>query len=153
MRILLRILQFLPPIQSPLLFAARSCRDSSHWHWNPGLGGLLWGWDTSLLKCPSQFLSTTHACGTACSMSPCLFTSLCLLPFWMNVASLIPWLSNFHIARFSDNSGWYLLYSWVVIFAVVVWRVKPCLPTLASWLEVLWPSILITFTLAMTPNV
>ena len=87
------------------------------------------------------------------SASQHLSVSPTLLPVWMNVASLIPWLSNFHIARFSDNSGWYLLYSWVVIFAVVVWSVKPCLPTLASWLEVLWPSILITFTLAMTPNV
>ena len=31
-----------------------------------------------------------------------------LLPIWMNVASLNPWLSDFHRARFSDGSGYYL---------------------------------------------
>ena len=32
-------LQFLPPTQSPLAFAARSYGDLSSCHWNPGLGG------------------------------------------------------------------------------------------------------------------
>ena len=36
--------------QSPLVFTARSYGDFSSWHWNPGLGGLIWGWDTSLLR-------------------------------------------------------------------------------------------------------
>ena len=31
--------KFLPPTQSPLVFAARSYGDLSSWHWNPGLGG------------------------------------------------------------------------------------------------------------------
>ena len=39
---------------------------------------------------------------------------------WINVASLNPWLSDFHTAQFSDESGRYLFCSLVVIFAVVV---------------------------------
>ena len=31
--------------------------------------------------------------------------SLPLLPVWMDVASLIPWLSDFHTAEFSDDFG------------------------------------------------
>ena len=46
-------LKFLPPTQSPLLFAARSCGDLSPWHWNTGLGGLVWSWDSSLPGHPS----------------------------------------------------------------------------------------------------
>ena len=30
-----------------------------------------------------------------------------LLPVWMNVSSLNPWLSDFHTAPFSDGSGCY----------------------------------------------
>ena len=41
-----------------------------------------------------------------------------LLPVWMNVASLNLWLSDFHTAQSSDNSGWYLFCSVVVIFAL-----------------------------------
>ena len=40
--------QFLPPTQSLLDFAAWSCGDLSSRHWNPGLGGLMWGWDSLL---------------------------------------------------------------------------------------------------------
>ena len=39
---LLRILQFLLLPQPPLVFRYRSYGDLSSWHWNPGLGGLLW---------------------------------------------------------------------------------------------------------------
>ena len=47
--------EFLPLTQSPLAFAARSCGDLSSWHWSPRLVGLVWGWDSSLTKYPSQF--------------------------------------------------------------------------------------------------
>ncbi|KAF6104299.1 hypothetical protein HJG60_011277 [Phyllostomus discolor] len=40
----------LPQSQSSLVFAARNCGDFSSWHWNPGLVGLLWGWDPWLLR-------------------------------------------------------------------------------------------------------
>ena len=44
-------------------------------------------------------------------MSPRVFASLCLsvspplLPVWMSVASLIPWLLDFYIVKFSGGSG------------------------------------------------
>ena len=46
--------QFLPPTQSPLMFAARSYGDFSSWHWNLELSGLVWGWDPLLLRSPSR---------------------------------------------------------------------------------------------------
>ena len=50
--------QFLPPTQSPLVFAGRNCGDLpiSSWHWDPGLGTLVWGWDSSLPRCPSLYM-------------------------------------------------------------------------------------------------
>ena len=40
-------------------------------------------------------------------------TTLPLLPAWVNVASLNPWLSDFHIIWFSDGSGCYLFWGLV----------------------------------------
>ena len=82
---LLKIWQFLPPPQPPLFFIARSYRDISSLHWNPGLCGLAWEWDCSLSRYPSWFSPTTCECGTAHSTtaslhnttSPCLSTCLC----------------------------------------------------------------------------
>ena len=50
------------------------------------------------------------------TMSPCLSASLPFLSVWMNVAALNPWLSDFHTAWFSDDSGWYLFCSVAVFF-------------------------------------
>ena len=52
--------QFLPLTQSLLVFAARSCRDLSSWHWNPGLGSLVRSWDSLLWGIPPEVLSTTR---------------------------------------------------------------------------------------------
>ena len=52
------------------MFTDRSYGDLSSRHWNPGLGGLVWGWDPSLLRYPSLFLSTTCGYRTAYSTSP-----------------------------------------------------------------------------------
>ena len=71
----------------------------------------------------------------------------------MNVASLILWLSNFHTARFSEDSGWYLFYSLVVIFAVVVWGGKLCLPIPPSGLEVCMPFFISFFISPLLPGV
>ena len=38
----------------------------------------------------------------------CRQSSLPLLPVWMNVSSLSPWLSDFHTVRFSVSSGCFL---------------------------------------------
>ena len=62
-------------------------------------------------------LFTTHKCGTICSttatsqhhtVSPCISVTPPLLPIWMNVASLNPWLLDFHIAQCSDSHACYL---------------------------------------------
>ena len=131
----MRISQFFLPPQPPLVFIDRSYRDLSSSSWNPRLGGLAWCWDARSQGIPpnfypSQFLSITHECGTTYSAtSPHLSVSLSLLPIWVNATSLNPWLLDFHTARFSDESGLYLLCSLVVIFDVVVWRGKACLST------------------------
>ena len=71
--------------------------------------------------------------------SPPVSTSLLLLPIWMNVASLNPWLLVFHTAWFSDGSGCYLFWGLVVILSVVVrGRGEACLPIPPSWPEVLY---------------
>lgn len=66
-----------------LVSKARSYGDYSSWHWNPGLGNPVWGWDPSLLRegplqlgYPFRFLATTHEWGTSpfCISAP--FTSL-----------------------------------------------------------------------------
>ena len=49
----LKIQQFLPLPQLPLVFIGRSYGDLSSWCWNPGLCGLAWGWDCSLPRYPS----------------------------------------------------------------------------------------------------
>ena len=50
----LELLKFLLLTQSPLVFAARSFGDLSSCPWNPGQGGLVWGWDALLLRYPSK---------------------------------------------------------------------------------------------------
>ena len=62
--------------QPPLIFTARSYGDLSSWHWNPGLDGLVSGWDPLLPSYPSWFLSTTWGCGTTRSASQGLSTPL-----------------------------------------------------------------------------
>ena len=61
---LLKIWQFFPLSQPPLVFIARSYEDLSSWLWNPGLCSLAWGWDRSLLI----FIHHTW-CGTTCPAS------------------------------------------------------------------------------------
>ena len=102
----LRILQLLPLSLPPLAFTARNYGDLSSWHWNPGLGFLVWGWNPLLLRNSFRFLSTAQGCGATCFTCAGLCISPSpLLPIRMNVTSLIPWWSDFHTVQFSDNSG------------------------------------------------
>ena len=94
-------------------------------HWNPGLHGL----SGSPVVPPSL---SAHKYGTAHSASWLLTQSasrrlaaspLCprcpspsLLPVWMNVSSLTPWLSDFHIIRFSVSSGCFLFLNLLFSF-------------------------------------
>ena len=71
----LRILQFLSLTQPPLVFTARNYEDVSSWHWSPGLGGLVWGWDPLLPRYPSTLFLPYVGLGPACSTSPCAHPS------------------------------------------------------------------------------
>ena len=39
-----------------------------------------------------------------------------LLPVWMNVSSLTPWLLDFHTVRFSGNSGYFVFLNLLLSF-------------------------------------
>ena len=70
-------------------------------------------WSISLLSCSSWFIRTQIWNGPVHKPPPCLSSSLphCLspplLPVWMNVSSLTPWLSDFHTGQFSGSSGYF----------------------------------------------
>ena len=70
--------------QSSLVFTARNHGNISSWHWNPGLRGTVWNWDTSILTgdfCSqdiSSYFYLPHV-----SVGPAHSTSLPLLPVLM----------------------------------------------------------------------
>ena len=76
--------------------------------WIPRLHGL-----SHSLVVPHNLSSCE--CGTTWSVSHCLISHLLhpslpsspLLPIWINVSSLTPWLSDFHTVQFSGSSGWF----------------------------------------------
>ena len=60
-----------------------------------------------------QLLSCCESSPTGCQSPP-------LLPVWMNVSSLSPWLSDFHTLQFSVSSGdFFCIYIVVVLLLVV----------------------------------
>ena len=79
-------------------------------------------WSVSLPSCCSWL--SAGKCGTAQSFTCCLaarplspgFLCLPLLPVWMNVSSLTPWLSDFLTVRFSGSSGYILFLNWLLSF-------------------------------------
>ena len=85
-------------------------------HWNPGLLGL----SHSPVLPPGL---SARECGTARSASLCLGMSPLrpncpsppLLLVWMNVSSLIPWLSDFH-TEFSGSSDYFLFLNLLLCF-------------------------------------
>ena len=89
-----------------------------------------WKWDCPF-HCP--FLCMPQCISLPPHLSLCLHH---LLPIWTNVASLNPWLLDFHTVQFSDSSGCYLFWGLVVILSVVVQGAGACLPTPPLWLEV-----------------
>ena len=76
--------KLLPPTQSLLVFAARSCGDLPSRHWNPGLG--VPGVGLGLLA-PKIFLMNFYP--PYAGMEPACSVSVPLLPVWMDVVSLI----------------------------------------------------------------
>ena len=55
--------------------------------------------------------------------------SLSLLPIWINVASLNPWLLDFHTAQFLTSLGNICFVVYLYFFPIGVQRGKVCLPT------------------------
>ena len=53
------------------------------------------------------------------------FWSPPLLPVWMNVSSLSPWLSDFHTVRFSFNSGCFFVFK-VLLPLFWLWEEAQC---------------------------
>ena len=51
--------------------------------------------------------------------------SLPLRPVWMNVSSLTPWLSDFHIVKFSGSSGYFLFLNLLLSFWL--WEEAKCI--------------------------
>ena len=84
-------------------------------------------WSVSLPSCSSQFIYTQmwncqpppHPPGLSASALPCPLHAGCpslpLLPVWMNISSLAPWLSNFHTVQFSVSSS-FLVLNWLFSF-------------------------------------
>ena len=137
-------------VVGPLRGQSFFCCPNLHWLLEPedmgtylhGAGALGWVvWDGSGIPYSwgiSPILPTTYACETTYShldTSSWLYSSLPLLPIWLKVASLNPWLLDFHTAWFSENSGWYLFCSVAVFFTIVVCVGEACLPP-PSWPKV-----------------
>ena len=59
-------------------------------------------WDLLVLQPPPRLVCQLPPC---CESSPPSYLSLPLLPVWMNVSSLTPWLSDFHTVQSSGSSG------------------------------------------------
>ena len=76
----------------------------------------------SLPSCSSGFICTPMWDHPICNPPPCQVSSLLgcpsppLLPVWMNVSSLTPWLSYFHAVRFSGSSGCFLFLNLLLSF-------------------------------------
>ena len=102
------------------------------WPGGPGMG---WGPLTPKISL-LNFYPPHVGVGPAC------FTSLCLLPVWMDVFCLVPYLSDFHLTRFlmvlSDDCSVVSL-----LFDVVVRGGEPYLPTPLSWPEILCKNFLV----------
>ena len=83
----------------------------------------MWGWDSLLLRYPSEFLSTTHGCGTSPFRISAPPTSLNRCGFFNSVVVRLPF------SLISESSEWWWFYALVVILMWLykeVSRVYPC---------------------------
>ena len=82
----MRIQKFLLLPQSPLIFAARSYRDLSSWHWNPAwVGGPAVGLELLTPKIALPYFYPPYV-GVEAAYSK----SVPLQPVWIDVVALIP---------------------------------------------------------------
>ena len=70
-------------------------------------------WDRPVHKPPPSLVLQPLPCHKS-SPKGCL--SPPLLPVWMNVSSLTPWLLDFHTVRFSGSSGYFLFLNLLLSF-------------------------------------
>ena len=112
----LKIQQFLLLPQSSLVFIARSYGDLFSQCWNPGLCGPAWGWDRSLPRYLSWFLSTTCECGTTSAHFPAATTCL--------HHTMSPCLSS--PSTCMDEWGFFIIF--IFYFFIVVLVVSICTP-------------------------
>ena len=109
--------KFLPlPPQPPQVFSVRGLR-LYFLSPEPSVA-----WSVSLPSCSSHFICMWMWDHWICQLPPCHESSLpgCpsppLLPVWMNVSSLTPWLSDFHTIWFSVSSGCFLFLNFLSFF-------------------------------------
>ena len=76
----------------------------------------------SFPSCSSQFIFMRMWDHPVCQLLPCRESSLTsclsppLLPVWMNVSSLTPWLLDFHTVQFSVSFGCFLFLNLLLSF-------------------------------------
>ena len=82
----------------------------------------MWMWDPSVCYLPPhQVLQPLPCCKSSLPGCP----SLSLLPVWMSVSSLTPWLSDFHTVWFSVSSGCFLFLNLLLSF-FWLWEEAQC---------------------------
>ena len=91
-----------PVIAKPTDFSSESFWGFISQHRNPGLHGLSRSPSHQLLLCRSSSLPS--------------FPSPPLLPVWINVSSLTPWLLDFHTVWFYGSSGYFLFLNLLLSF-------------------------------------
>ena len=113
---LLKIQWFLPLLQPPLFFTARSYEALYFWCWNPRLHSLACGWDQLFLGIFPNFYPPHVNVGLLILVARCQLAlhhrhtefSLTFLTVCMNMTSLNPQLSDFQTVQFSGSSGCFL---------------------------------------------
>ena len=139
-----KIWQFLLSPQPPLVFIARGntvlssgARTMGCAFW-PGVG------ITHSQGIPHHFYPAHMNAGPTvplllpfCPIPPIcpISETLPFLPIWMDMASLNPWLLDFHTAWFSDSFGC-CFWDLVLILSIVEWAGEESLPMFPSWLKV-----------------
>ena len=110
----------LPLTSFPLVFAAIICGDLSSWHWSPALGVLVWLWDSSLPRYPSQIF--IHHSGVRDQPVLCLCS--CYQSGWM----WILWFRSCQTSIQLDFCWFWMMFVPYVScnFDVVVWRRAMC---------------------------
>ena len=85
-------------------------------------------------------LATTWPCSVSCLAAHPLHLGCPtppLLPVWINVSFLTPWLLDFHNGSIFWQFWLLFVFKFVVVLLLVVQGSKACLPTPPSWLAVL----------------